>query len=336
VYSTRNVPDDKPDHFGVSRISKSCENNHSIPDLPKGFTMAESAYVAGNLYICGGWNPERTKTASACYALDITHIDSDWREVARMSPQYGKEVFSMVAYGNKLYAVGGTQNGHRVGYRAIKNCEEYDPAANKWSKRSNFYGDWKISSGCIAADTETGRVYSLGGYSLDDRHSNNNYHKWRYEVFVYDYNANTWNHWTNMPVAREKHTCGIIKRISDEHKILFFTGGWFVYQNSDGPLPYNDYDFYHAMQYDLTNYPDTSYNYTMVGTIKEIQLEYAIVSPYEGFIFKWAGGTTSWWIWDERREDFLRPADEFPRDSNRDQISVAAIPKTSPMVQNCL
>ena len=58
----------------------------------------------------------------------------------------------------------------RVGYRAIKKCEEYDPTANKWSDRADFYGDWRIASGCIAADTETGRVYSLGGYSLDDRY----------------------------------------------------------------------------------------------------------------------------------------------------------------------
>ena len=139
-----------------------------------------------------------------------------------------------------------------------------------------------------------------------------------------------------MPVAREQHTCGIIKRISDEHKILFVTGGYFVWHNSDGAYPYNHYTHYHAMSYDLTTYPD-SWNYTMTGTVRENPLEqYASISPYEGFIFRRTGGTGSWWIWDERKEDFSKTSSDYPRESNRDQFSVATIPKTSPMVKNCL
>ena len=54
--------DDDPESFGVTRVSKSCGTNHSIPNLTKGFTMAEAAYVEGNLYICGGFNDVRKKT----------------------------------------------------------------------------------------------------------------------------------------------------------------------------------------------------------------------------------------------------------------------------------
>ena len=74
----------------------------------------------------------------------------------------------------------------------------------------------------------------------------------------------------------------------------------------------------------------------MVGTVRETNLEYASISPYEGYIFKWGGGTGAWWIWDERREDFIITTREYPRDANRYDISVASIPKTFPMVQNCL
>ena len=49
-------PDDDPDSFGVTRVSRSCGTNHSIPNLPRGFIRAEAAYVEGNLYICGGYN----------------------------------------------------------------------------------------------------------------------------------------------------------------------------------------------------------------------------------------------------------------------------------------
>ena len=185
---------------------------------------------------------------------------------------------------------------------------------------------------------------------LIHRHSDDGYHKHRHETFTFDYNLLICSGWDcdssnawfqsipNMPVARDIHTCGVLKRINDDHKILFVTGGWFTYHQDEGYYIHDDYQYdglYHGMYYDLTLSPD-SWNYTMVGTVREHNLEYASISPYEGFVFKNGGGTQGWWIWNERRQDFDRTFSEYPMDSNRHELSVASIPKTSPMVENCL
>jgi hypothetical protein len=53
--------------------------------------------------------------------------------------------------------------------RSIPDSEEYDPVANKWTSKAKFYDNWNIAVGCLAADQENGGIYSLGGFSDDNR-----------------------------------------------------------------------------------------------------------------------------------------------------------------------
>ena len=166
-------------------------------------------------------------------------------------------------------------------------------------------------------------------------HSSKDCNKYRHEFFTLDYQRDNWEFYNYMRLGRERHTCGIIKRVRDEHKILFVSGGLIVYHRSnDCTEPYDDWTNGHAMSYDLTTYP-SDWNETMRGTIREQNLEFTKISPYEGFIFKWGGGATDWWIWDVNKEDFVKTTSEYPRDSVRHEFSVATIPKSSPFIKNC-
>ena len=123
--------------------------------------------------------------SATCHALDVTHEENTWRKVKTMRPKFGLKSFSIVAYGDKLFAVGGYQKQRKqlsivllhiviptlaaTFWRSIAKCAEYDPAADTWTYRSDFYENWPIAKSCIAADKESNRIYSLAGYSYDDR-----------------------------------------------------------------------------------------------------------------------------------------------------------------------
>ena len=85
--------------------------------------MGGAAYVEGKLYMCGGYDENRKSThrksfsfylvktwffLGKCYALDVTKSDSDWVKVDNMNyPFYGRSEFSMVAYGSRIFVLGG-------------------------------------------------------------------------------------------------------------------------------------------------------------------------------------------------------------------------------------
>ena len=195
-----------------------------------------------------------------------------------------------------------------------------------------------VESTHLVATQERGQVM-IGNTNYNMCHyfsaNGDNYNNYRNEFFAYNYDADQWDLNSYLANGKERHTCGIIKRISDDHKLLFMTGGALFWHDSRGRLS-SSYDNYHGAQYDLTNYPSGSWNYTMAGTIREENVKFASISPYEGYIFKWGGGDDRWWIWDELRQDFRMTTSKYPRDSTRYEFSAASIPKSSPMVKNCL
>ena len=164
-----------------------------------------------------------------------------------------------------------------------------------------------------------------------------NYNQYRNEFMPYIVDEDRWYTYNYLNAGTERHACGIINRISDDHKLLFVSGGSLFWHDDRGGLSCcSEYDSHHAASFDLTSNP-SSWNYTMSGTIRESNLRFTSISPYEGYIFQWGGGVNKWWIWDERKEDFIITNHiKYPRESVRYEFSVASIPKTSPMVKNCL
>ena len=66
-----------------------------------------------------------------------------------------------------------------------------------------------------------------------------------------------------------------------------------------------------------------------------MDMEFVRTSPYEGFIFNFSPSQSlrNWYIWDEYTGRFYQSKTE--RQSLRSENTVAAIPKTSPFLENC-
>ena len=128
--------------------------------------------------------------------------------------------------------------------------------------------------------------------------------------------------------GRERHACGLIKWLSNDHKILFYTGG----------RKYTSYgsDYTYSTSYDAYFYDLQESNWhSFEGVHGAMDMEFVKTSPYEGFIFNFSPSESlmNWYIWDEYKYKFYQSKTE--RLSLRRENTVAAIPKTSPLLENC-
>ena len=120
-----------------------------------------------------------------------------------------------------------------------------------------------------------------------------------------------------------------MKKIEDDNKILFYTGGTIVRYTGSVFTGSSSYDAYY---YDLT--ADT-YWHSFTGATGQMNMEFVRTSPYEGYIFNWSPtmSLTNWYVWDEYAFKFVRNENE--RLSLRQEFTVAGIPKSSPFLTNC-
>ena len=133
----------------------------------------------------------------------------------------------------------------------------------------------------------------------------------------------------SIALGRERHACGIMKKIEDDNKILFYTGGTKIkYTGSD----YTGSSSYDAYYYDLT--ASTGWH-SFTGATGQMNMEFVRTSPYEGYIFNWSPtlSLTNWYVWDEYAFKFQRNENE--RLSLRQEFTVAGIPKSSPFLTKC-
>ena len=131
-------------------------------------------------------------------------------------------------------------------------------------------------------------------------------------------------------VGHAGHACGIIRKLKNDNRMIFFGGGRHVYQSKYGGgsavgSGYND------KRWDLD---DESF-WRNVSGLEAIDGLYwnsfENLTPYEGFIFS---NGILWHIWNATAFQFEPAPTE--RDTGRTYFATANIPKTSPMVKNCL
>ena len=137
--------------------------------------------------------------------------------------------------------------------------------------------------------------------------------------------------WFSSALGRERHACGIIKKIKDDHKILFYTGGQ-IFKSASYASTYIGTTSYNAYYYNLT---DSTGWHSFTGAAGQWNMEFVKSSPYEGYIFNWSPtlSLTNWYVWDEYA--FKLNQNKNERLSLREEFTVAGIPKSSPFFTNC-
>ena len=129
------------------------------------------------------------------------------------------------------------------------------------------------------------------------------------------------------------HACGILKRLSDDNQVLFFTGGLINYrpgQTRTGRYTGTSYSS------KLFNLQTGSYSSLAGITNSGQRAKFVNISPYEGFIFGeyyYNDGYYTWYIWNAKTQNF--DLSKIKRDTIRREVATASIPISSPMVKNC-
>ena len=127
----------------------------------------------------------------------------------------------------------------------------------------------------------------------------------------------------------ERLACGILKRLSDDVRFLFYTGGNII-RRSDG------HDFRGDSNWDAFWW-DLSHNtgwHDLTGTRGYSNIQFVKTNPYTGFAFNGQPyRAVNWWIWEENSFRFVK--NTIDRPTQRHDFSSVAIPKLSPFLRNC-
>jgi non-specific serine/threonine protein kinase len=116
----------------------------------------------------------------------------------------------------KLYVFGGFTNGWS---KKQKQTFEYDPANNKWAKKTDIPGPWTgISHMGNAWDESTCRIWLTGGLAL---YGNNKWPNAASVKTVFEYNAKSGS-WTTMPTMPQPRGGGVAVYIKN---VLYHIAG---------------------------------------------------------------------------------------------------------------
>ena len=116
----------------------------------------------------------------------------------------GRCRYAACAVNGKIYVIGGTPNN--FGNVVLATVEEYDPATDTWTKKS----DMPTARHSLSLSVVDGKIYAIGGgkgsvpagrvNALDPA-----------PVEVYDPATNTWVKKPNMPTPRFGHAAGVVR-----------------------------------------------------------------------------------------------------------------------------
>ena len=127
----------------------------------------------------------------------------------------------------------------------------------------------------------------------------------------------------------ERLACGILKRLSDDSRFLFYTGGNPIHRSNGHN--YRGDAHWDAFWFDLTH---NSGWHGLEGTNGASDIHFVKTNPYTGFAFNGVPyQSINWWSWEENSFKFVLNSEDRP--TLRNQFATVAIPKSSPFLKNC-
>jgi RNA polymerase sigma factor (sigma-70 family) len=149
--------------------------------------------VNGLIYAIGGVGAGGAnfgKTLSAVEEYDP--VKDTWTKKSDMPTP--RDCFSAKVFDNKIYILGGENSGGDNFGPAIPEVLEYDPIADRWTKKSNMPTP-RIGSGAVLVDN---KIYTIGGFNGGQMFT---------IVEIYDPASDTWTKGVDIITARAFPCC---------------------------------------------------------------------------------------------------------------------------------
>jgi hypothetical protein len=245
---------------GDPKLPARCDNG--IPDLVPARHNLGITSVGYRLIVCGGYQPGQP-TVNLCYWLDTSSSSPIWSSMAPML--IARNNFLLVTYGDAVYAIGGCST-------PLPNTNQVDrwTQSKGWVNMAN-YPNINIYAYCAVADEGYDAIYVTGGVFCANGNG-----CWQYgNVYKYIVSTDTWVGFNGLPWSRQYHGCGIIRRRTDNHRMIIVVGHdwgseivWFNLSTNQG------WSHYH--------YLDRNW----------ARATWISLTPYESFI---AGGNCDGW-----------------------------------------
>ena len=186
-----------------------CDNG--IPDLiPARHNMGITS-VGYRLMVCGGYQSGKP-TDNLCYWLDTSLSSPIWNSMESML--IARSHFQLITYGDAMYAIGGVSS-------PLPNTNQVDrwTQTQGWVNMAN-YPNINIYAHCAVADDNYDAIYvTVGIYCANGNGC------WQYNnVYKYVVSTDTWVGFNGLPWSRQWHGCGIIRRRTDNHRLIITVG----------------------------------------------------------------------------------------------------------------
>ena len=165
-------------------------------DMPTPRSTQTSAVVNDKIYVIGGATSEPD-----CYALSTVEeydpVTDTWTRKADMPTARCDFVGSSAVVDGKIYVMGGDiWDG---GWITISTVEEYDPATDTWTRKS----DMPTARWCLGTCTFDEKIYAIGGYPAVGYTALTT-------VEVYDPVYDTWTSKSDMPLNRGMLSASVV------------------------------------------------------------------------------------------------------------------------------
>jgi RNA polymerase sigma factor (sigma-70 family) len=179
-------------------------------DMPNARHFHSSGVVDGKIYLIGGCFPFG-------WALSVEEYDpvtDKWTKKTDMPT--ASAGLSVGVVDGKIYAIGGVNNlGANGAEINLSIVEEYDPATNKWTKKT----DMPTARCGLSVSTIDGKIYAIGGANADN---------WGLStVEEYDPLVDKWTKKADMPTGRRYLSTSVV------NGKIYAIGG----SDKDGVLP---------------------------------------------------------------------------------------------------
>ena len=170
-------------------------------DMPTPRTWLSSSVVNGKIYVIGGALTYQGAPLSTVEEYDST--TNTWTTKADMPTP--RASVSTNAVNGRIYAIGGT-SGYGQWNQGLSTVEEYDPAADTWTRKNDMPTGRTYFSTCVV----NGKIYAIGG--MDSNHLSS--------VEEYDPATDTWIRVADIPTARSGLATSAV------NGKIYAIGGW--------------------------------------------------------------------------------------------------------------
>jgi N-acetylneuraminic acid mutarotase len=154
IYAIGGAPGDNSETSTVEEYDPATDTWARKVDMQTARIHLSTSVVNGKIYAIGGWREPDNLPVSAVEEYDP--LTDSWTQKTDMSQ--ARFALSTSALDGKIYVIGGVIASN-MGGPSVSTVEEYDPATERWTPKTDMPTARSYLSTCVV----NGKIYAIGG-----------------------------------------------------------------------------------------------------------------------------------------------------------------------------